>query len=92
MLQAINGTGYKGGYRCYGERHIVTDELLAERRGGCYSSSAASGRTKPVWEGPFYGEDILKHMWNGFGSRQAWLASQGLGGMFGGRGAGRNMR
>jgi hypothetical protein len=40
----------QGGYRCNGGRHMVTDELLAEGKGGCYSSDGISGRMNPNWK------------------------------------------
>ena len=48
QLKHFDGTcaaGYdwyrvKGGYRCEGGRHFVSDELLAEGKGGCYSRYA----------------------------------------------------
>ncbi|KAG0648635.1 hypothetical protein D0Z07_5089 [Hyphodiscus hymeniophilus] len=51
-----------GGYRCHGGRHMVTDKLLEEGKGGRYSASVDSGRSDPTWEGPFYGEDIMAHL------------------------------
>ena len=54
----------RGGYRCDGQRHMVTDDLLAEGKGGRFSMSATQGsRANPVWEGPFYGKEILEHMY-----------------------------
>jgi hypothetical protein len=47
-----------GGYRCEGQRHLVTDELLAEGKGGCYVMDVNTERNNPAWTGPFYGDDI----------------------------------
>lgn len=79
QLQQIQGTcvaGFawgriQGGYRCHGGHHMVTDELLAEGRGGCYWTTAVAWATNPIWEGPFYGRrEAMEHMW-GLGGRRA---------------------
>jgi len=72
---------------------MVTDELLAEGRGGCYSAAGYK------WEGPFYGRDILGHLVvvsdQMFGdrrrrpsryARQGMGSDYGAGGGFGGYG------
>ena len=41
----------KGGYRCQGKHHMVTDELLAEGKGGYYSTA---DHVNPNWRGPHY--------------------------------------
>jgi hypothetical protein len=64
-----------GGYRCNGRRHMVTDELLAEGKGGCYSMNPKFGTAEnPIWEGPLYGKEILEHMWGPGGKRPSnWV-------------------
>jgi len=59
----------EGGYRCKGKHHMVTDELLAEGKGGCYV--CFEGRKEnPDWEGPFYSrEEMLAVGWIALGSR-----------------------
>lgn len=56
----------KGGYRCEADAHIVTDELIAEGKGGYYQIRPESyghlfGRGNssippPVFDGPLYGQ------------------------------------
>jgi hypothetical protein len=47
-----------GGYRCTVGGCMMTDELIAEGKGGCYSVTTRSGRENPTWAGPFYGDEM----------------------------------
>jgi hypothetical protein len=50
----------KGGYRCTEWEHLVTDELIKQGRGGCYLMVRGSRIEDPVWEGPFYGKEVVE--------------------------------
>jgi hypothetical protein len=50
----------KSGYRCMEWGHLVTDELIQQGRGGCYLMARGSTREDPVWEGPFYGKEVVE--------------------------------
>ncbi|KAG9232630.1 hypothetical protein BJ875DRAFT_345895, partial [Amylocarpus encephaloides] len=41
------------GYRCCGENHYITDQLLAEGRGGFYTRADGVGKSER-WSGPLY--------------------------------------
>lgn len=40
----------------------MTDDLLAEVNGGCYSVNRDAGKENPAGEGLLYGMEILEHM------------------------------
>lgn len=49
------------GYRCYGSQHMITDELLAEGKGGYYVTFTGPmfghhPKETPKWKGPMYGK------------------------------------
>lgn len=51
----------KGGYMCYGNSHYVTDELVAEGKGGIWFTIGAGVQKTPIFEihnvrchGPYY--------------------------------------
>lgn len=55
----LNWTRYRYGYRCIGRGHFISDELLAEGKGGYYKGFRAhsvTGEEIPA-HGPFYGPD-----------------------------------
>lgn len=73
----------KGGYRCTEWEHLVTDELIKQGRGGCYLMVRGSRPGDPVWEGPFYGKEVMEQR-NGAGAMgPSWRYP---GGMVGWRG------
>ncbi|TVY45896.1 hypothetical protein LSUB1_G000491 [Lachnellula subtilissima] len=51
------------GYRCSGGGHLVTNELLAEGKGGLYHHCG-------VWLGPMYGQEIIESMHGRLGRRR----------------------
>jgi hypothetical protein len=50
-----------GGYRCEGHNHAVTDELLAEGRGGWYERDQVLFRVRGIerWLGPVYSQEEM---------------------------------
>lgn len=73
----------KGGYRCTEWEHLVTDELIKQGRGGCYLMVRGSLREDPVWEGPFYGKEVLEQR---YGAGAPGPPRPSLGGRVGWRG------
>jgi hypothetical protein len=73
----------KSGYRCMEWGHLVTDELIQQGRGGCYLMARGSTREDPVWEGPFYGKEVVEWR-DGVGAPGPSLPDRGH--MAGGRG------
>lgn len=61
--------------------HLVTDELLVEGKAGCYVNRCEKCGILfyevPVWEGPFYGDDVQNETEGDFpehikGARDLW--------------------
>jgi hypothetical protein len=96
-----------GGYRCQPNRfmqgnHKVTDELLAEGKGGVYYRLIPFGfpqqllqQHEEIWDGPFYEDPNITLMkqalfgpFSGFGSGQGFPGGRGGGGMGGMGGSG----
>ena len=72
-----------GAYRCEGLYHLVSDELLAEGKGGIYALDFEVSNThNPVWLGPLYGDQIIEYnggpgmnMGGYLGMRGPWMGS-----------------